>query len=88
MTAANVHNSGTLQNIMPLMPGQMRESPRTAPLGNVRLSTAFQSVRSCNRCVGMTSGGGGSLVSGRLWLRKEGRKIYSSLAASKADRME
>ena len=25
--------------------------------------------RSCNRCVGMTSGGGGSLVSDRLWLR-------------------
>ena len=25
--------------------------------------------RSCNRCVGKTSGGGGSLVSGRLWLR-------------------
>ena len=25
--------------------------------------------RSCNRCIGMTSGGVGSLVSGRLWLR-------------------
>ena len=28
-----------------------------------------QYFRSCNRCVGMTSGGGGSLVSDRLWLR-------------------